>query len=175
MQRTPKNPIATITMLRPILEISLALTGMLTACGGEPIAKPESDVASTRLALSCSGSGCSGLDPELTGCGADARTLASQSHSDGGQVELRWSKACGTKWAKVTRAGRYETSAWLQTVPYDLTTIVTGSGDDQVSRLMWGNMSYSPGGALSACTYITHCRGGCGLIDDYACTALVRE
>lgn len=132
-------------------------------------------MAGKQSALTCLGAGCDGLDPDATGCSAGARKIASASHRDGGEVELRWSERCHTKWARVTRAGRYETSAWLETISYDPTTIVSGSGDDQVSRLMWSNMIYSPGQPLSACTYITYCSGGCGAIADYVCTPSVKE
>lgn len=160
---------------RLLVGIGLALAMAFAGCGGEVATDGELEVASKISALSCSGRGCDGLDPEATGCSADAKTLASEDHIDGGKVELRWSKNCDTKWARVTRANRYQTTAWLQTTPYDLDTTVSGSWDGLVSKLVWGNMSYSPGQKLSACTYISNCLGGCGAITDYKCTPLAKE
>ena len=56
----------------------------------------------------CQGEGCTGQKPELTGCDRDARTIrtaAVVSRDTGkqvGTVELRWSAACQTDWARVT-------------------------------------------------------------------------
>jgi hypothetical protein len=53
------------------------------------------------FAVTCSGSGCEGKNPQTTGCSADAITAASASIPDG-KVELRWSQTCQTFWSRVT-------------------------------------------------------------------------
>lgn len=58
-------------------------------------------------AVTCSRNGCTGLDPNATGCSADATTLLSKNivNSSGqsiGKIELRWSPTCQTNWARVT-------------------------------------------------------------------------
>jgi len=60
-------------------------------------------------AVTCSGYGCDGWDPQETGCSADAVTVASapiwdssQPGVEDGLVELRWSATCGTNWTRVT-------------------------------------------------------------------------
>lgn len=59
---------------------------------------------------SCSGTGCNGKDPQTTGCGNGATTLASKDiYAYGteyyvvGKLELRYSPTCKTKWSRVTR------------------------------------------------------------------------
>jgi hypothetical protein len=56
----------------------------------------------------CSGDGCTGLKPELTGCDRDARTIRTGAVVDPrtgrqvGTIELRGSGRCQTNWARVT-------------------------------------------------------------------------
>ncbi len=61
--------------------------------------------------VTCSGNGCNGLDPETTPCASDAITAQTKSiyatisgkSTYVGYVQLRWSNACKTNWARVTR------------------------------------------------------------------------
>src|SRR5262249_3299658 len=53
----------------------------------------------------CSGFGCDLVDPQTSGCSADAKTLDQVDTSGGFEVQLRWSKACGAGWAR--SAGGY--------------------------------------------------------------------
>ena len=57
--------------------------------------------ATPAFAVTCSGSGCEGKNPQTTGCSADAVTAASAAIPDG-KVELRWSQTCLTFWSRVT-------------------------------------------------------------------------
>ena len=71
--------------------------GMLTA-GTVAQSRPA-------LAASCNGSSCDFVDPQASGCSADAVTLDSVSTTGGFVVQLRWSKTCHAGWAR--SAGGY--------------------------------------------------------------------
>jgi hypothetical protein len=57
--------------------------------------------------VTCSGNGCNGLDPQASGCSADAKTLASArliapfDGVDYGSIEMRYSNICGTQWIRI--------------------------------------------------------------------------
>lgn len=169
MRCIKKNPVSKRTSRLPL--VSGLVLALLAACGSEPFMDDEGDVASKQSALTCSGPDCEGLDPWLTGCDRDGETLVKVPHSDGGEVELRWSKTCNTKWARVTRRNSYYTGAFVQFPGIE----VTGTFDDQVSTLMWSNQTWAPKVRLSACAIITSCRGFCTRIDNWACTPFAAE
>lgn len=57
--------------------------------------------------VTCSGNGCTGKDPSATGCAATASTVLSRLILNGvgqqiGLIELRFSSACQTNWARTT-------------------------------------------------------------------------
>lgn len=61
--------------------------------------------ASIALAL-CSGVGCNNTDPITTGCSADAATVKTKYPASGlARVELRFSDACQTRWARTVNIG----------------------------------------------------------------------
>ena len=55
-------------------------------------------------AVTCSGNGCTGLDPTATGCSASASTVLSRGIFNGSQrigtINLRFSSVCQTNWAQ---------------------------------------------------------------------------
>jgi len=56
--------------------------------------------------VTCSGNGCTGLDPSATGCSASASTLLSKGIFNGsgqqiGTINLRFSSVCQTNWAQL--------------------------------------------------------------------------
>ncbi|MFL6161511.1 MAG: DUF2690 domain-containing protein [Jatrophihabitantaceae bacterium] len=54
-------------------------------------------------AVSCSGYGCDGTDPQSSGCAATAETVASAwVNYPYSKVELRYSTACRTTWARAS-------------------------------------------------------------------------
>lgn len=55
----------------------------------------------TANAASCYGDWCSGQDPQATGCANGAFTTVSASVGVG-SLEIRWSPACQTNWARIT-------------------------------------------------------------------------
>jgi len=57
--------------------------------------------------VTCSGNGCTGQDPNTTGCSATASTVLSHLILNGinqqiGLIELRFSSTCKTNWARTT-------------------------------------------------------------------------
>jgi hypothetical protein len=54
---------------------------------------------------SCTNKGCTGVDPQASGCSADARSIRTAPIVSNGRtlgwVELRWSPHCGANWARV--------------------------------------------------------------------------
>lgn len=61
--------------------------------------------ASVALAL-CSGAACNNTNPITTGCSADAATVKTKYPASGlARVELRFSDACQTRWAKTVNIG----------------------------------------------------------------------
>ena len=56
--------------------------------------------APAAVAACCHGASCSGLDPQATGCSADAVTLGSATTGDV-TVNLRYSANCGAAWVRI--------------------------------------------------------------------------
>ncbi|AOR34156.1 hypothetical protein BFF78_26670 [Streptomyces fodineus] len=81
--------------------VSLAATGAFSESGRAPSAPPSSSVPA--LAQGCHGSGCTGKDPEMYGCGADPVpvTLGRQSFPGPTVVKIRHSSVCGAVWARI--------------------------------------------------------------------------
>lgn len=52
--------------------------------------------------VKCSDDGCNGKDPETMGCGGQHATTAGSQVVGASTVEVRYSKVCGTVWARVT-------------------------------------------------------------------------
>jgi hypothetical protein len=53
-------------------------------------------------AAACTYNGCSGKDPQTTGCSSDARNLSTMNTDYGDYVELRYSPSCGAVWVRLT-------------------------------------------------------------------------
>lgn len=64
--------------------------------------------ASPAMAASCSGSGCTGKDPNAQGCSPDARTIDEFTYL-GARFELRYSPACFAAWTRVTSSTHHNT------------------------------------------------------------------
>jgi hypothetical protein len=63
-------------------------------------------VQSPAFAATCSGSGCTGKDPQTTGCSAKVTTPASKTSGSPSQMftlQLRYSTICNTYWARGVR------------------------------------------------------------------------
>lgn len=87
---------------------SLVAVAMALAAGTAFLAPATASAATTAAAVSCSGYHCDGTDPSSTGCAATARTVeeknayeANGSGYEVGYVQLRYSTACRTVWARM--------------------------------------------------------------------------
>ncbi|MFI2202343.1 DUF2690 domain-containing protein [Streptomyces sp. NPDC020192] len=85
----------------------------LTNRGGgkhEGAAPPPSPTAtrhaSTPPGVRCAGSACTGKDAEAMGCSGDLVTTAKTATVGTTTLEVRYSKACGTAWGRITGATR---------------------------------------------------------------------
>ncbi|MEU7164882.1 DUF2690 domain-containing protein [Streptomyces morookaense] len=54
--------------------------------------------------VKCTGAECTGKDPETMGCGGRHATTAGSTTVGTSYVEVRYSKACGAAWARLTQA-----------------------------------------------------------------------
>lgn len=82
------------------------LVAVLALCLAGLVATPQ-----TASAAGCSGGGCTGRDPEVQGCAADAYTAAEYTTSTPSEmgsnfgvlrVELRHSNACRARWVRLS-------------------------------------------------------------------------
>jgi len=87
---------------------SLAVLATALAMGVAFLVPATASAATTSAAVSCSGYGCDGTDPSATGCAATAVTVetedayeANGSGYETGYVQLRYSTACRTVWARL--------------------------------------------------------------------------
>ncbi|MET9777157.1 XRE family transcriptional regulator [Streptomyces sp. NPDC006367] len=106
----------TTTLIAGVVGVLVVIAGafFLLQDGDEKqngAAEPSpSPTANTSTALppgvKCSGDTCTGKDPETMGCGGDLVTTASSATVGTAAVEVRYSKTCGTAWARVTQAAQ---------------------------------------------------------------------
>ncbi|MFC6062645.1 helix-turn-helix domain-containing protein [Streptomyces ochraceiscleroticus] len=69
----------------------------------EPAPAPtHSQAPDLPAGVKCSGAGCTGKDPEEMGCGGTHATTPSRGVMGGALIEVRYSKVCGTAWARLT-------------------------------------------------------------------------
>ncbi len=79
----------------------------------------------------CAGSGCSGRDPQSTGCVKDDKTLIT-GHVGTIVIYLHYSARCHAAWGALTNAE-----------PGDFATIITTAGERQQALVHWGYDNYS--------------------------------
>jgi hypothetical protein len=105
-------------------------------------------VAPAAQAVTCYGDYCSGVDPEASGCSADAYTVASARIAGTyAYVELRWSPTCKTNWARTTWHNEFTSSA-LRAV--QCATGYTQGYSSTNGSYWWSRMIYSPSLGVSA-------------------------
>ncbi|AKJ13029.1 hypothetical protein ABB07_24230 [Streptomyces incarnatus] len=86
---------------------ALAVAGALAATGAftrpTPSASSSPSPSAPAPVKGCHGSGCTGKDPEMYGCGADPVpvTLGRRSFPGPTVVKIRHSTACGAVWARI--------------------------------------------------------------------------
>lgn len=117
------------------------------------------------IMAACSGTGCDNRDPSSYGCDASASTIETKTvYSSGGywiKVDLRYSTACQTNWARMRTnyTSSKSVSALLDTSRHDRSK----SGSINSSTNLWTNMEYCPTGSCVALA--------CGYYGSYsACT-----
>ncbi|MBM7169289.1 XRE family transcriptional regulator [Streptomyces sp. G44] len=69
-----------------------------------PVAPSRTGEAELPDGVECRGADCAGKDPESMGCGGELARTASRATVGGALIEVRYSKACGAAWARITRA-----------------------------------------------------------------------
>lgn len=116
-----------------------AVAGALALNGGGSERRPESVAATTGTAPAaapatalCEAAGCVGKDPQASGCGSDATTIATANVRQM-TIYVRYSHRCRTAWAKLTDA----------TAGYRA-TITNSAGQSQTALVHWGYDAYSP-------------------------------
>lgn len=114
-------------------------------------------------AMTCRGEACNGQDPEVSGCGVDAITVEMLAIPEprgdvrAGLVELRYSRACQTNWARVTKlTGGGETfRTYLRDAAGEIipASVAAASGS---AVYVYGPMWFAPTGiaAVKACGVI---------------------
>lgn len=98
--------------------------------------------ASPAHAATCYGDYCSGLDPQASGCAADAYPVASSTNA-GVTVQLEWSPSCKTNWARVNTSSPASIKA-VQQGGYTQWGTYTGGG------YAWSRQIYSPSLCVTA-------------------------
>jgi hypothetical protein len=102
--------VATLALALPMTGTTAQAPSSTQANGGQVTAEvspARQDIAGlTRLATvaaRCKGRSCTGKNPQVMGCGRDARTIATRWPAGGGpRVELRYSKRCRAAWARLS-------------------------------------------------------------------------
>ncbi|MFI5858753.1 DUF2690 domain-containing protein [Streptomyces parvulus] len=79
--------------------------------------------------VKCGGDDCTGKDPEVMGCGGDLVTTAATATVGTTAVEVRYSKTCGTAWARVTQAAQGDEVKISAAGRNQQTGTVSGVGD----------------------------------------------
>ncbi|MFF3915135.1 DUF2690 domain-containing protein [Streptomyces sp. NPDC001852] len=80
-----------------------ALLAGLSAAGAFSDSSPSASPSPSALVKGCQGTGCTGKDPEMYGCGADPVpvTLGRRSFPGSTVVKIRHSTACAAVWARI--------------------------------------------------------------------------
>lgn len=92
--------------MSPTTRRTIALGGTLLVLGTLLTAPTAAAVPSTTAASACktnpSDNTCDGVDPQTSGCAADAYTVSGGTATGpAGTVELRYSPSCKTNWGRV--------------------------------------------------------------------------
>lgn len=111
----------------------------------------------------CYGESCVGLNPALTSCANDAKTIGAMDVMGSGMLELRWSRSCNASW------GRFSTY-WL----YDITNASAKTGISYARVTAWNpgqpsqEVIESRTGTFTGSTYWTGMVSG----DTWSCTGV---
>ncbi|MET7935099.1 DUF2690 domain-containing protein [Streptomyces sp. NPDC005322] len=69
-----------------------------------PATAPATSARRLPAGVKCAGADCTGKDPEAMGCGGASATTTADVTVGTAYVEVRYSRACGAAWARITRA-----------------------------------------------------------------------
>ncbi|MER6469701.1 helix-turn-helix domain-containing protein [Streptomyces collinus] len=98
---SPHRRILLLTALASLLALALgALLLHLTPPHREQAQPPPAPASSSTGPL-CRHRSCQERDPLTTRCGAEPRTLAEHETATGAWIQIRYSPACGTSWARM--------------------------------------------------------------------------
>ncbi|KUM68987.1 helix-turn-helix domain-containing protein [Streptomyces griseorubiginosus] len=115
-------------------------------------APPPSSPPATATGALCSRSTCHDKDPLTTRCGADPLTLAEHETATGAWIQIRYSRPCGTSWARMWGAAvgdRVEITTDGRHASHHGARVTTPSqADTYVHTLM---SPISPGTTVRAC------------------------
>ncbi|MEW2447427.1 DUF2690 domain-containing protein [Streptomyces parvulus] len=127
------------TFVAGVVGVLVVIAGaffLLNDGGGEenPDAKPSPSPTVSREqqlppGVKCGGDDCTGKDPEVMGCGGDLVTTAATATVGTTAVEVRYSKTCGTAWARVTQAAQGDEVKISAAGRNQQTGTVSGVGD----------------------------------------------
>ncbi|WP_393079232.1 DUF2690 domain-containing protein [Streptomyces sp. LN704] len=144
--------------------VVIAVAVLLTGGGGD---KKEQGTARTPTTsasvhpdlpawVKCSGSDCTGKDPENMGCGGQLATTPTSITVGTTLVEVRYSKTCGAAWARITQA-----------VAGDSVVVSAGGGPGQTGSVDTDTDAYTPmiavkdAGQAKACVTLKSGQRGC--------------
>ncbi|MEV7027218.1 DUF2690 domain-containing protein [Kitasatospora sp. NPDC093558] len=108
---------------RPMAAVAPSAAGLAAPTATAP--------ASAQATALCEAAGCVGKDPQASGCGADATTIATANVRQM-TIYVRYSHRCRAAWAKITDA----------TAGYRA-TITNSAGQNQTALVHWGYDAYS--------------------------------
>ncbi|MEV7969643.1 DUF2690 domain-containing protein [Sphaerisporangium sp. NPDC088356] len=102
--------------------------------------------ASPASAATCSGYGCDGTDPAVTGCSANANDtsvgyVTNSAGQDLAKIQLRWSLTCHTNWGKITKTaqGSYIAVYAYRPSPYATTSTYGGYSSSYYGDQLYGD------------------------------------
>lgn len=106
----------------------------------------------------CSGAGCTGKDAEAMGCSGDLVTTASTATVGATVVEVRYSKACGAAWGRITQAGQGDKVEVSAGKVSEQSGSITEVGDTIAYTPM---VAVKDAGAAKACVTLASGQQGC--------------
>ncbi|MFE0132199.1 DUF2690 domain-containing protein [Streptomyces sp. NPDC059037] len=124
--------------------------------GAKPPASPTTSDTDLPAGVECSGKSCTGKDPETMGCGGELARTTTRATVGKALIEVRYSKACGAAWARITQAA-----------VGDKVTISAGSGAKQAGTVNADFDAYTPmtavkdGASAEACATLKSGVTGC--------------
>ncbi|MEU6364680.1 XRE family transcriptional regulator [Streptomyces sp. NPDC046931] len=124
----------------------------------EPAATSASALPELPSGVKCGGASCTGKDPEKMGCGGTLARSTSSVTVGTTLVEVRYSRTCGTAWARITRAARGDTVEVSAGGPAGQTGSVTGAADTDAYTPM---LAVKDPAAAKACVTTVSGRKGC--------------